>query len=101
MEERKRVILKIHKYMIFELIIGILTYIIAAVGNYLPGGGTVPLLLPWGTDAWFSEGINGYKVLAQSFPPMGVVLSAFLIYIGFRIALRLLKGVPILGRTLS
>lgn len=86
--------------MIFEIIMYGITIIITFLGRYIPGYGDVPLLLPWGTDLWFQQGITGYKILAQSFPPMGVVLTAFLIYIGFKIAIQILKAVPILGRTL-
>lgn len=87
--------------MILEIIMFGLGYLITAFGSLLPGNGQVPFLLPWGTDEWFSQGITGYKILAASFPPMGVVFTAFLIYIGFKIVVQILKAVPILGRTLS
>lgn len=87
--------------MIFEIIMYGITVIVTFLGQWLPGYGELPLKLPWGTDDWISQGITGYKILAQSFPPMGVVMKAFLIYIGFKIVIRLLKAVPILGRTLS
>ena len=86
--------------MIFEIIMYVITIVLKFLGQFLPGYGTVPLQLPWGTDAWISQGITGYEILAQSFPPMGVVMTAFLIYIGFKIAVQLLKMIPIIGRSL-
>ncbi len=87
--------------MIFEIIMYGVTVIINFFAQFLPGNGQVPLLLPWGTDDIVSSGVAGFKVIAQSFPPFDIVLQAFLIYIGFKIILRLLKAVPILGRTLQ
>ena len=86
--------------MIFEIIMYGITIVVTFLGQFLPGYDTVPLQLPWGTDVWISQGITGYKILAQSFPPMGVVMTAFLIYIGFKIAVQLLKMIPIIGRSL-
>lgn len=87
--------------MVFEIIMYGIGVVITYLGQFLPGAGQVPLLLPWGLDTWVNQGVQGYKVLAISFPPFSVVLDAFLIYIGFKIAIRLLKAVPILGKTLS
>jgi len=87
--------------MIFEIIMYGIIVLSDFFGRFLPGYGEVPLKLPWGVDDYVALGINGYKVLAQSFPPMQTILNAFLIYIGFRIAIQLLKAVPILGRTLQ
>lgn len=86
--------------MIFEIIMYGITVIITYLGQYFPGYNQYPLLLPFGTDQLVSQGIAGYRLLAVIFPPMGVVLNAFLVYIGFRIALQLLKAVPILGKTI-
>ena len=57
--------------------------------------------LPWGMDSVVSSGISGYKGLADLFPPFETILTAFLIYIGFRFLIQVLKGVPFLGRMLS
>jgi hypothetical protein len=86
--------------MILEIIIYMVGVVLISIGSFLPGSGQVPLLLPWGIDEMVSIGVNGYKVLSTSFPPFQVVLQAFIIYIGFRIALQILKAVPILGRTI-
>lgn len=68
--------------------------------QYMPGNGDIPLKIPWGIDEILITGVSGFKNLALSFPPFGVIMQAFLIYIGFKIIMQLLKGVPILGRTI-
>lgn len=87
--------------MLLELVI----YIIGSLSNFfaqfLPGTGQVPLLLPWGVDEALSTGVSGYKQLSTVFPPFDIVLQAFLVYIGFRLVIQLLKAVPLLGKTLS
>jgi len=57
--------------------------------------------LPWGIDDVLTTGIGGYHALATYFPPLNVVMTAFIIYIGFRVVLMILRAVPFLGRTLS
>jgi hypothetical protein len=86
--------------MIFEIIMYGITVVITYLGSFLPGYGQVPLLLPWGLDNIVTQGVMGYRILAQSFPPFTVVLNAFIIYLGFRIALQILKVVPILGKSI-
>ncbi len=54
--------------------------------------------LPWGIDSFLSSGVSGYKMLAEYFPPFQTVLTAFLIYMGFKVVLHMLAGVPIIGR---
>jgi len=89
--------------MIFDIVFYVLANIISLFGsifpNYDPTGSTL-LQLPWGMDAIFVQGIQGYKVLAKAFPPMDTILTAFLIYIGFKITIQVLKAVPFLGKTL-
>ena len=52
-------------------------------------------------DGYIFTGVQGYKILSTAFPPFKVVLDAFTIYIGFRIILRLLKALPVLGKTIE
>lgn len=86
--------------MIVEIIFYMITGIIDKLTGFV-GMGQVPLRLPWGIDDWFVQGVSGFKVLAQAFPPFNTILGAFVIYLLFRICLRLLRAVPILGRTIS
>ena len=87
--------------MILEIIFYAVMNVASFFAQWMPGAGEVPLKLPWGIDDIMVAGIQGYKVLAQAFPPFQSVLNAFVIYILFRIGLRLLRAVPILGRTLE
>ena len=82
--------------MIVEIFFFIIITISYALTSSFPT--TTPLTLPWGIDPIILSGVEGYRTLAQSFPPFTLVLNAFLIYIGFRLGLQFLKGVPILGR---
>lgn len=87
--------------MIVEIIVYIIGRAVQLLGQFFPGYDSLPLQLPWGLDDMVTSGVNGYKVLALSFPPFQVVLTAFLIYLGFRLALKALKAIPLLGRTLE
>lgn len=86
--------------MIVEIILYTLSKVIDLFAQILPGYGTVPLPLPWGLDSMLVTGVQGYKVLSTAFPPMQVVMDAFLIYISFKIVVQILKAIPFIGRTL-
>ena len=63
--------------------------------------GQNPLLLPYGLDNIFQTGITGYKILAQSFPPFTYVMNAFVILLVFKIIMRFMKMIPIIGRAID
>lgn len=89
--------------MIVDIIFLAVIKVVGFFTQWLPAdptsGGVVEL--PWGLDEWVVIGVQGYKAIAQFFPPFNTILTVFLVYFGFRIALRILRAVPILGRTLS
>lgn len=87
--------------MISEIIIYAVTQVITFFGQFLPGAGEVPLKLPWGIDDIVVSGVTGYRILASSFPPFQTVLTAFIIYLSFRIIMRLLKVIPFVGNTIE
>jgi hypothetical protein len=89
--------------MIVELFIYAIGVILGFFGSFFPSDPSCGCVtsLPWGIDSILTQGVNGYKILAESFPPFGIIFTAFLILLGFKIALKLLKGVPLLGRTLE
>jgi hypothetical protein len=87
--------------MISEIIVYAVTRVVQFFTSFLPGAGQVPLKLPWGIDDIVVSGVQGYKVLAQSFPPFQTILTAFTIYISFRIILRLMRAIPFVGNTLD
>lgn len=86
--------------MIVEIIFYIIGVVVSFFGQFLPGYGVYPLLLPWGLDSLLINGFAGYKIIMNSFPPLKVALDVFLIYIGFKLVLQLLKAIPVLGRTI-
>lgn len=86
--------------MLFEIAIYMLDTVINFFGSFLPNYGEFPILLPWGLDNLLIQGVTGFKILSTAFPPFQIVLQAFIIYIGFRIIMQLLKAIPILGKTI-
>lgn len=54
--------------------------------------------LPFGIDEILVTGVGGYRALAVIFPPLDIVLTAFLIYLGFRIGLRIFRMLPVFGK---
>jgi len=78
---------------IFQLIIAVSR----SLGLLLPSVTS----LPWGLDSIFQQAVSGFKGFMAIFPPLQTVFNAFLIYLGFRIALRIVKAVPFLGRTVE
>lgn len=87
--------------MISEIIIYAVVQVVSFFTAFLPGAGQVPLLLPWGTDAILLQAVTGYKLLAGAFPPFQTILTAFIIYLLFRIALKMLKVVPFVGNMIE
>lgn len=86
--------------MIAEIIFYMISSIIDLLTGFV-GHGEIPLHIPWGIDDFLVQGVTGYKILATVFPPFNTILVAFTIYLIFRISMRLLRGVPILGRTVT
>lgn len=87
--------------MIINVLFETFIKFITGIFSWLPDGRLVqadPFRLPWGVDNILVTGVSGYKMLAQYFPPFTVVLDAFLIYIGFKLAVRLLRMIPMVGR---
>lgn len=68
----------------------LLTIIITLVGIIFSMFPTIDEL-PWGLDSIISDGVAGYKELATMFPPMETMMTVFLIYLGFKILMILLK----------
>lgn len=87
--------------MIIQAILDLLISFIGFLTGWLPNSGDAVLKLPWGIDDLMVQGVNGYKILAEAFPPFNVVLSAFIIYLGFRIAMKILRMVPLFGKSID
>lgn len=47
--------------------------------------------IPWGVDSFLVNGVGYFKALMEFFPPLSTVFSAFMIYIGFRVSIIVLR----------
>lgn len=54
--------------------------------------------LPWGIDSILVGAMGTFRALMALFPPLQVVFTAFMFYIGFRLLLKLLKMIPMFGK---
>jgi len=73
--------------MIVYLLIQVIIYALSLVFAVFP---TVEEL-PWGVDTVFSDGMGYYRYLMDIFPPLSTVLSAVLIYLGYKLAIIVLR----------
>ena len=87
--------------MISEIIIYGVTQVVSFFTAFLPGAGQVPLPLPWGLDSIMTQAVQAYKALAGAFPPFQTVLDAFIIYLGFRLVLKIIKVIPFVGNMID
>jgi len=83
--------------MITQAIFSIIFRLLETLFNWLPLVDT----LPWGIDAILIMAVGLFKAFVAIFPPMQIVFEAFLIYIGFRIILKLLRMIPFVGRAMD
>lgn len=73
--------------MILFLLIQALVYVVGLFFAPFP----VVTELPWGVDSFFASGIGYFRHMMEFFPPFSTVLDAFLLYIGFRLAIIILR----------
>lgn len=73
--------------MIIQLILHILVSAVNVIFSWLPE----VTELPWGIDAILLSGVSQVKAVAVYIPPLTTVLGAFMIYVGFRLTLIVLK----------
>jgi len=73
--------------MIFFFIIQAVVYVISLFLAPFP----VVETLPWGTDSFLASGMGYYRTLMAFFPPFSTVLSAFLLYVAFRLGIIVLR----------
>jgi len=72
------------------IIFFVLTFILTIVSFIFAPFPTISEL-PWGIDSVMVSGVSGFKYLAELYPPFSTVLTAFLVYIGFRVGIILLR----------
>ena len=87
--------------MLVEIIFSIFVNLTNLFSGVWPNAGQIPLQIPYGLDNILSTGITGYKILAQAYPPFNDVLNAFIILLIFKIVLRFIKMIPIIGRSIN
>lgn len=73
--------------MILYLVIQALLFILSLIFAVFPTVET----LPWGVDSVLSDGMGYYRTLMDVFPPLSTVLNAVLIYIGYKLAIIVLR----------
>lgn len=80
--------------MIIYALINVLVWILSVFTIWFP----VVTQLPFGLDSYFQSAFSVIYVLAEYFPPLQTVITAFIIYIGFRILLFIVKILPFIGK---
>lgn len=83
--------------MITQSIFSTMFSLFALLFNRLPQ----VTILPWGVDEILVQAVGSFKAFMAVFPPMQIVFNAFIIYISFRIGIRLLRAIPFFGRALE
>lgn len=73
--------------MIFQFLFIILKTTVLLLFGFLPPAD----VLPWGMDPIVSQAISYFNAFIVIFPPIGVVFQAFILYLGFRLAMLLIK----------
>jgi len=73
--------------MITYLILSVMITIVGVLFSLFP----VIDELPWGMDSVLSDGVGGYKLLAEAFPPLNSLLTVFMIYLAFRLGIITLR----------
>ncbi len=85
------------------MIIDALLNVVSSLGLELSSQFHLPIIteLPWGMDATLTNAVGGYKAMAVFFPPLSIIMTAFLIYLGFRITIIVLRVVPFLREAIK
>lgn len=80
--------------MIVTILFALVTLLLTAVFQYVP----VITELPYGIDSILVTGMTYLHAIIAVFPPLGIMLSGFLIILGFKTLMLVLRAVPIIGR---
>lgn len=73
--------------MILFLLISLILGLSQVLTSFLPAATT----LPFGIDPILVTAMTYFQAFIKIFPPIGVFLEAFLLYLGFRLALLVFK----------
>jgi hypothetical protein len=83
--------------MLFTLILQAITGILDWYVKLIP----TTNVLPFGIDDYLITGMGYIRFITVFFPPLGTLITAFLVYLGFILSLRLAKIIPIIGRIIK
>lgn len=83
--------------MIITIILQLVESIIKWLNTFLPPVQS----LPWGIDSVLVSGVGYVRYITVYFPPLGTLISAFLIYIGFIFLFKIIGLIPIVRNILN
>lgn len=78
--------------MITTLFFTVLVWVVNALFSW---GGAVSTL-PMGVDALMVQGMSYFHLFIGFFPPLGIMLTAFLWFVAWKLLLKLVAMIPIL-----
>jgi len=73
--------------MILQILFSLIYIIAVLLFAFLPPGD----ILPWGLDPIFLNASMFFRTFMDIFWPLEIVLNTFLLYLGFLIAMRIMK----------
>lgn len=83
--------------MILTIILNTLATIFENILNFLPNA----TILPFGSDEILVTGMGYIRFITTFFPPLATLITAFLIYIAFILALKIFRMIPIIRHVLD
>lgn len=73
--------------MITYLILRVIILLVGFIFAVFP----IITVLPWGVDEFLVSAIGSYRHLAEFFPPLSLLLTLSLLYIGFKLGIIMLR----------
>lgn len=83
--------------MVISFLLQLSLSILNWVSNLLPNAS----VLPFGVDSVLSTAVGYFRFFAVLIPPLGTLMTAFIIYLGFLLALKVVKLIPVLRNILN
>lgn len=78
--------------MLIQMLIGALISLLVVVFGWLP----VVTSLPFGIDSFIVTGVGYVNFISTIFPPLGILYTAFLWVIGWKITLLVIRMIPVI-----
>lgn len=87
-KDRKLVISKLFKKnMLLSIFFFLVSFVAIVLTSFLPAGD----VLPYNLDPLVLNAVTYYNLFAEIFWPLQIVMQAFIYYLGFLIAMKLMK----------